>query len=163
MSVPTLPPGVPGLALRDGWGVSPIDPLRRTDMDDGAVALERRFHLVRTLYAIAWELNAAQFDLVQVWWADVLDGGTKWFLAPVVEGLRSEARQVRFTKPPAITSPACGIYLLTGEVETADLPRMTPAERMATEVWLTRAGDVQSIIDQLTAINAVLDGMEPWA
>lgn len=163
MTVPTLPAGVPGLALRDAWSVQPDDPLRRTQMDDGQVAVERRFHRLRAIYGVAWELTAAQYDLVQVWWADILDAGQSWFLAPVVEGLRTELRQVRFVAPFGVTSPACGIFVLQGEVELADLPRLSAAQRMALELWLDRAGDVQSIIDRLSAINAILDQMEPYA
>lgn len=157
-----LPSALPGLVLRDPWSMVPSDVLRRTEMDDGQIAVSRKLDQIRTVYSIAWELDAVQYDLFVAWYADGLDAGRLWFGAPVVEGTRTRSAKMRWTKPPAATSLACGTFVIAGDVEIADLPRVDPARRMALTVWYARSGDVQSVIDSMQTILDALAIVEPF-
>lgn len=164
MSYPTLPLGLPACALREGWQVVADDALRRTDMDDGQVAVTRRFHRLRTVHSLSWELNGYQLDLALQFWADDLSAGAAWFHCPIVEGSRTRTQLVRFASSPpfTVTSPAPGVFRVAFEAELRDLPRLTSTERMALEVWASTPEDVADLTARLKALADTLEAIPQW-
>ncbi len=164
MTYPVLPPALPGLALRDDWTLTPDDPHRRTEMDDGAVAVTRKNALLRAVYAVSWDLSALEYDAAVAFWADELNAGQSWFIAPVVMGRGNTPQRVRFasTPPWTATSPANGRFQLTFELEVKDLPRLTSAQRIAIYEYLDPGIDVAEVTGRIAALNAILDGMATW-
>ncbi|WP_425092011.1 hypothetical protein [Tropicimonas sp. S265A] len=163
MSYPTLPAAIPALALRENWSSQPIDPLVRTDLDDGGTALERKFSRVPVLYSLAWRLDGGQYDLFMDFWLRDLDAGRHWFLCPIVEGLRERMQVVRiFGEPPRAGSPANGIFEVSFQAELRELEGLNFAERIALDAWIVSDRDVTDLIADLTPVVAALEAMPRW-
>ena len=154
MSYPMLPVGFPACALRDDWQEQPIDPHRRTEMDDGAQAIERKLHRLRTIYTITWELSGLQYDQAKAFWADTLDAGKAWVYAPVVEGHQTALQLCQFVSNPPWTgvSPAPGIFQLSFELAVRDLPRLSATEAAAVEVYMAYRDEYDSIVARYSAL-----------
>lgn len=130
------PAGMPGKLLRDGWGMTPQSPLKRTEMDDGSVAVTRRFHRVRTTFQVRWDMTPVQFEVFKDFWLRDLDGGRAWFDAPVFTGTAEETLTVRFARidPPwEAVSPRPGLIEVRAELEIADLPALSDEDRATLE------------------------------
>lgn len=164
MSYPVLPPQIPACALRDEWSVRPINPLRRTEMDDGQIAVERRLSRLGGIQTLAWEMGGREFDLLVAFWQQDLNGGEAWFRAPVVEGSRTVARLMRFASDPPWqgTSPANGWFRFSFEAELRELPALSQAERIALEVALADGSAPGDFADQLEPIVAAFEELPTW-
>lgn len=165
MIYPSLPAVIPACALRGEWMLAPVDPARRTEMDDGYVAVERRLSRLSGTQRLVWEMTGPALDLLIAFWADDLNGGTAWFTAPVIEGSRTELRLIRMTggQPPwQATSVAGGVFRFAFDAEIRDLPLLSAAERMAVEQWLARDRDVTQLIADLTVITDRIEDLASW-
>lgn len=164
MSYPSLPSQIPACALRDDWSMRPVNPLRRTEMDDGQIAVERRLSRLGGIQTLSWEMSGAQFDLLVAFWADDLNGGESWFRAPVVEGIRTVPRLMRFASDPPWQgiSPANGWFRFSFEAELRDLPLLSMAERMALEAYLLDPSGLETFCDELEPIVTVLEELPTW-
>lgn len=83
MTLITLPAYLPQYSLRNGWSRVPVSPHKRTEMDDGEIAVARRFARTRGLEQMTWELDQYQFDIATHFWEVDLNAGGDWFLAPL--------------------------------------------------------------------------------
>lgn len=164
MTIPVLPSVIPACALRPDWSVSPVDPLRREEMDDGYLTVTRRLSRLAGMQTLVWEMTGEAFDLLVAFWADDLDAGAKYFYCPVVEGSRTCMRMVRMSGNPPWqgSSPANGVYRFAFEAELREIPLLTFGERAATEAWLLAGQDVSGIIDGLTPIVTALEALPTW-
>jgi hypothetical protein len=167
MSYPILPRVVPACALRDDWSLSPVDPLRRTELDDGNFAVERRLHRLPGRQTLSWRMTGPQFDVLVAFWKRDLDGGVAWFQCPIVEGSRTELRLVRFSASPPWTgtSPANGIFRFSFEAELREIPHLNDDELMATIVSIDAAtpAELDGLIQQLTTVVDDLEGLILWS
>lgn len=139
MSVPVWIEGLPANVLTEGWGVRPEAPLRRTEMDDGGVAVTRRLHRTRTVLPVRWEMTDTQWRVFLDFWLVDLAGGQAWFDCPLTLGRSIQTLRVRFvqTSPPfQVTTPAPGYKDVATELEINDLPALAPATRAAFEAQL---------------------------
>lgn len=143
--------------------MTPDDPARRTEMDDGAVAVRRRFHRLRTIIGLSWDLTPHQFALFKAFWALDLDAGTGWFEAPVFDGDCTAVRRLRFAASPPwrASQPVNGRLQVASEVELADLPVYTGNDRLSLEIDGVMAGGlagIQSDLEEALALLPRLDG-----
>lgn len=163
MTYPTLPSVIPAGALRQPWGVTPIDPLRRTQLDDGAVALERKFSRLPGLYTIVFELSGPEFDIMMNFWQCDLNAGQSWFLCPIAEGMRERVQLVRMGPSPwQGGSPANGVYHFSWQAEVRELPTLTQAERIAVDAWLQCERDVDELIIELNTLFPDIEEVPYW-
>lgn len=163
-TLPAFPAFLPLKVLRDSWSMVPDSPLRRTEMDDGAIAVERRFARVRTVVSVGWDFDGAGFELFRHWWLHDLDAGARWFQAPVFEGLGETTRSARFASNPPwqATSPVNGVLTVTFQLELLDLPVITAQERTVLEIARTDPQEVPAIAALMTEIVAKLGGTPQW-
>ena len=164
MTYPTIPSQIPACALREDWSMRPVNPLRRTEMDDGHIAVERRMSRLSGIQTLSWEMQGPQFDLLVAFWAEDLNGGESWFHAPVVEGTRTVPRLMRFASDPPWqgTSPANGWFRFTFEAELRDVPVLALAERMALECWLAEPEVLWLFNAALEPIVAAFEDLPTW-
>jgi hypothetical protein len=151
-------------ALRQDWSMRPVNPLRRTEMDDGMIAVERRMSRLSGIQTLSWEMSGAQFDLLVAFWAEDLNGGESWFQAPVVEGTRTVPRLVRFAADPPWqgTSPAGGWFRFAFEAELRDIPLLSLSERMALEAYIADPAGIEAFCDALEPIVEVFEELPSW-
>lgn len=74
------PPTLPGISI-EGYGVNPIDPAIRSQME-GSNTKARRITKVRSdKVPVTWEMTDAQFYTFRLWFDDPAgaNGGTSWF------------------------------------------------------------------------------------
>lgn len=153
------PNALPARVLREGWSVRPVSPLRRTEMDDGAIAVTRRFARVRTVLPVRWEMTADQFEVFKDFWLRDLGAGQAWFDAPVFLGFAAVVKRVRFASADPVwtaESPAPGIVFVAAELEMSDMPALTDAERAAFEANLILFGGADAVAAEIAAANARL-------
>lgn len=160
----TLPGYLPQCSLRTDWTLSPINPNRRTEMDDGETAVSRRFSRIGGTMGMGWELDGAQFAVAQDFWARDLNGGASWFLAPVFLGLEPVIAQCRFSSDPPWTasSPKNGVIKMTFELDIRELTVLSPAQRMALNIWLDAREDIDGVTAALKRISTALEDLPQW-
>jgi hypothetical protein len=153
-----LPESLALVPLRSDWSESPVDPHRRTPMDDGEIAVTRKLTRIPSVQSVTWELSRAQMQLWRDFWAKDLDGGANWFEAIVVDGYRNSRRACRPSgeTPWTAVSPAGGIYMVTLQLELREIASMSSAERIAFDAFVSCNSDVVSITARLAAINIAL-------
>lgn len=79
----TLPP-----PLASGYGINPVDPTIRTDMEVGAARVRRRTAARNDKVSVSWVMTDAQFAIFRVWYDDAAEaaGGAAWFSASLAVG-----------------------------------------------------------------------------
>lgn len=163
MSYPSLPPVIKACTLREPWSLAPVDPLRRTPMDDGATAVERKFSRLPGIYSIVFEVDGAQYDVLVDFWRRELDAGANWFYCPIVEGMRERVQVVRmFDGPFQATSPAQGVFRYTWQAEVKDIPALTQGERIAVDTWLLSDRDIDDVTAALAPVEGKLAQVLAW-
>lgn len=160
MAVPVFPCALPCRMLREQWSMEPRDPNRRTEMDDGTMAVRRKLHRIPVEIGVGWEMDRRQVGVFKAWWKTDLDGGVLWFDGPVFDGVCAGSARLRFVDgdPPwRITQPQNGRFLVVAKVEIKDLDVWDADEREAAEIdilYPTGASgledDLQSAIEELS-------------
>ena len=104
--------------LASGYGIAPMDPTLRTDMEAGMPRVRRRTSARNDRITLSWIMSDAQAAIYRSWFDVDIAGGASWFtvdLALATGGLvPSEAR---FTKPPALAHLGRLKWQVSGEVE----------------------------------------------
>lgn len=72
----------------DGYGLTPVDPVIRTDMEAGAPRARRRSAARNDRIAVAWVFTDAQMATFRTWFDDPAEaaGGANWFYLNVIIG-----------------------------------------------------------------------------
>lgn len=142
----------------------PKSPNRRTEMDDGAIAVTARHSRVRTVIMVRWRLTPAQYELLGDFWERDLSKGTAWFSAPVFEGLRVRHHDARFAAEDPFTSssPLSGVFEVATELELRERPRLTQAERIAIDTSLRHPEDMTDIVAAMSAIADRHEELPSW-
>jgi hypothetical protein len=95
--IPVYPEGLP-LPLRENYGFTPVNNIRRTQMDSGRARQRIEFRNVPTLAQLSWMLTDVQARLFEAWAAQVAGAG--WFTMTLLTPLGFEDYEVRFTETP---------------------------------------------------------------
>lgn len=97
MAIPAYPAGLP-CPLRDNYGFTPVNNIRRTPMDSGRARQRIEFRNVPTLVSLQWIFTQPQAALFEAWAAQVVGAG--WFSLRLLSPLGFTDEEVRFTETP---------------------------------------------------------------
>lgn len=150
-----LPESLRVVPLRVGWQETPVDPHRRTQMDDGQVAVTRKLTRIPVLQSVTWELSAVQLELWRDFWINDLDAGSNWFYALVVDGVRNTLRACRLggDTPYTAVSNFSGFYEISLQLEIREVASLSASERMVFDAYVLLKGDVDGVASTLASIN----------
>jgi hypothetical protein len=121
MPIPAYPEGLP-CPLRESYGFTPVNNIRRTPMDSGRARQRIEFRNVPTMVSLRWTMTSPQASLFEAWAAQVVGAG--WFTLNVLTPLGFEDQEVRFTETPVggeLTGKFLWRYSVTCEVRNRPL------------------------------------------
>jgi len=110
--------------IRDDYGFSPANRIRRTEMDSGRARQRIEFDSVPTFTPVTFLFTAQQAALFDAW-ADQV-AGSSWFEFPIWTPLRYESEEVRFTASPSGPIPVhgTGMWQYTAQLEVRFKPQL---------------------------------------
>lgn len=76
------PAGLP-YPLRQGYGLTPVSPLRRSELQTGRARQRRSYTSVPTMADVSWLMNDRQAMIFEGWFRDGLLDGAQWFDCPL--------------------------------------------------------------------------------
>ena len=164
----TLPPSLPQCSLRSGWSLSPVDPNRRTELDDGDIAVERSLSRTRTIVGMLWELSPPQKEVALDFWQRDLHAGQAWFMAPVSVGTCVRILSCQFhvggnQEPPfVVTSPQNGVFHMQFQLATRELPVLTPNQRMAFDLYIEQRSEIEGLTSKLQEVIDAVEALGTW-
>lgn len=97
MAIPFYPEGLP-CPLRENYGFTPVNNIRRTPMDSGRARQRIEFQNVPATVNLQWIMTASQASIFESWAAYVAGAG--WFEMTLLSPLGFETQEVRFTETP---------------------------------------------------------------
>lgn len=97
MAIPVYPEGLP-CPLRENYGFTPVNNIRRTPMDSGRARQRIEFPNAPSLVQLSWIMTSPQAMLFEAWAAQVVGAG--WFTMTLLTPLGFDAQEVRFTEVP---------------------------------------------------------------
>lgn len=97
MAIPTYPEGLP-CPLRENYGFTPTNNIRRTPMDSGRARQRIEFRNVPTMVNLQWIMSELQARLFEAWAAHVAGAG--WFEMEILTPFGFETVELRFTETP---------------------------------------------------------------
>lgn len=130
--LPEYPHDLLPLPLREGYGLTPVSPLMRTDMQSGRAKQRRRYQSTPTQAPINWIfIQPGQALLFEQWYQHVLMDGALWFNMKLrtPEGVKFyKCRFVDIYKGGELDGPNYWRY--SAELELWERPTMDP-------LWVT--------------------------
>lgn len=93
------------MPLREGYGFTPVSPIRRSNKVSGRSVQRRLYKSVPTVAAVRWILSDAQALAFEAWFDEQLVSGSQWFECPlkVPGGIRAyKARFVDIYEGPTL-------------------------------------------------------------
>lgn len=121
MPIPVYPEGLP-CPLRESYGFTPVNNIRRTPMDSGRGRQRIEFRNVPTMVSLQWIFTEPQARLFESWAAYSVGAG--WFTLNLLTPLGFEDQEVRFTETPVggeLTGKFLWRYKVTCEVRNRPL------------------------------------------
>lgn len=97
MPIPAYPEGLP-CPLRESYEFTPVNNIRRTQMDSGRARQRIEFRNVPTMVQLSWIMSPMQARLFEAWAAQVVGAG--WFEMELLSPLGFNTHEVRFTETP---------------------------------------------------------------
>lgn len=97
MPIPVYPEGLP-CPLRENYAFTPVNNIRRTNMDSGRARQRIEFRNVPTMVQLSWIMSSPQATLFEAWAAQIVGAG--WFTMTLLTPLGFEDQEVRFTETP---------------------------------------------------------------
>lgn len=97
MAIPVYPEGLP-CPLRESYAFTPVNNIRRTNMDSGRARQRIEFRNVPTMVQLSWIMTEVQARLFEAWTAQIVGAG--WFTMELLTPLGFNAHEVRFTETP---------------------------------------------------------------
>lgn len=124
MAIPVYPEGLP-CPLRETYAFTPVNNIRRTNMDSGRARQRIEFRNVPTMVQLSWVMRAPQARLFEAWAAQVVGAG--WFNMELLTPLGFDVTEVRFTETP-VGGELTGKFLWRYKVvcEVRNRPLMPP-------------------------------------
>ncbi|CAI3796052.1 hypothetical protein [Rheinheimera sp. MM224] len=130
--LPEYPHDLLPLPLREGYGLTPVSPLMRTDMQSGRAKQRRRYQSTPTQAPINWIfIQPGQALLFEQWYQHVLMDGVLWFNMKLrtPEGVKFyKCRFMDIYKGGELDGPNYWRY--SAELELWERPTMDP-------MWVT--------------------------
>lgn len=71
------------LPLREGYGFTPVSPIRRSNKVSGRSVQRRLYKSVPTVAAVRWIFSDSQALAFEAWFEDQLISGSQWFECPL--------------------------------------------------------------------------------
>lgn len=71
------------MPLREGYGFTPISPIRRSNKVSGRAVQRRLYKSVPTILAVRWMFSDAQALAFEAWFDEQLVSGSQWFECPL--------------------------------------------------------------------------------
>ncbi|WP_430491843.1 hypothetical protein [Pseudomonas fulva] len=93
------------MPLREGYGFTPVSPIRRSNKVSGRSVQRRLYKSVPTVAAVRWIFSDAQALAFEAWFDEQLVSGSQWFECPlkVPGGIRAyKARFVDIYEGPTL-------------------------------------------------------------
>lgn len=121
MAIPAYPEGLP-CPLRENYGFTPVNNIRRTPMDSGRARQRIEFPNAPATVPLSWIMSAPQARLFEAWAAQVVGAG--WFEMVLLTPLGFDTQEVRFTEVPVggeLTGKFLWRYRVTAELRTRPL------------------------------------------
>lgn len=121
MAIPAYPEGLP-CPLRENYGFTPVNNIRRTPMDSGRARQRIEFPNAPATVALQWIMNPQQAMLFEAWAAQVVGAG--WFSMTLLTPLGFDTHEVRFTEVPVggeLTGKFLWRYRVTCELRNRPL------------------------------------------
>lgn len=97
MAIPVYPEGLP-CPLRENYGFTPTNNIRRTPMDSGRARQRIEFPNAPTMVSLQWVFTQSQAMFFEAWTAQVVGAG--WFTMRILSPLGFTNEEVRFTEVP---------------------------------------------------------------
>ena len=130
--LPEYPHDLLPMPLREGYGLTPVSPLMRTDMQSGRAKQRRRYQSTPTQAPINWIFTQpGQASLFEQWYQHVLMDGVLWFNMKLrtPEGVKFyKCRFIDIYQGGELDGPNYWRY--SAEVELWERPTMDP-------LWVT--------------------------
>lgn len=120
----TFPSTLP-LPLSSGYGVSPIDPVIRSEMEIGPARARRTTLADNDKVSVRWVMNDEQLETFRLWFkgdaAGDAAGGAAWFAIKLHLGIGgAKIVSARFTKVFEFSQIEPNMWNVTGSLETRD-------------------------------------------
>lgn len=128
--LPTFPATLPQ-PRASGYGIQPVTPYARTDMDNGSARQRRRFTAVPSHLSVMWRFTHTQLALFEGFLAYEINLGTDWFAVGVLNGMGVNQVRARFMDDPpykAAISDSRAWFDVTATLEVKALPLPTRDE-----------------------------------
>lgn len=119
--IPAYPDGLP-CPLRQNYGFTPTNNIRRTPMDSGRARQRIEFTKVPTLVSLQWIFTEVQARLFEAWAAQIVGAG--WFTIELLSPMGFTTEEVRFTETPVggeLTGKFLWRYTVNAEVRNRPL------------------------------------------
>lgn len=109
--------------LKEGFGLTPVSPLKRTQMVTGRARQRRAYTSTPTETDLAWIFSDAQAQAFEAWFRDDLSDGAAWFNIPLLTPVGLKNYVCRFTDIYKGPTPEGGFYWrYTAPVELWERP-----------------------------------------
>lgn len=121
MAIPAYPEGLP-CPLRENYGFTPVNNIRRTPMDSGRARQRIEFQNVPSTVGLQWIMTEVQARFFEAWAAQVVGAG--WFTMTLLTPLGFEGYEIRFTETPVggeLTGKFLWRYRVTCELRNRPL------------------------------------------
>lgn len=107
--------------LAPGYGINPVDPALRTDMDVGAARVRRRTAARNDRVSVNWLFTDAQLTIFRAWFDDAATGaagGAAWFTVSLAIGTGGVVPvAARFVGVYRVSHHGALIWSVTAELE----------------------------------------------
>jgi hypothetical protein len=87
-----------------GYGIQPVTPYARTDMDNGAARQRRRFTSLPSHVSVTWRFTHTQHAIFEGFLAYEINLGTDWFAVGLLNGMGVNQVRARFMEDPPYKS-----------------------------------------------------------
>ena len=119
----TLPP-----PRVEGYSLSPLPSLLRTEMETGAARHRLRSLTAHYQVQAEWRFSQDGFAIFDAWWALNTRMGEQWFVLPLAVPLEVQAVEARFLAPWQAELLPAQRWRVTAQLEIRDLQRLTADE-----------------------------------
>lgn len=116
MAIPSYPEGLP-CPLRENYGFTPVNNIRRTPMDSGRARQRIEFPNAPATVSLQWVMTDLQARFFEAWAAQVVGAG--WFTMTLLSPMGFTQEEVRFTEVPVggeLTGKFLWRYRVTAEL-----------------------------------------------
>ncbi len=162
MTLPAWPSKYLPRPLADGYSLRPMSATIRTDMDNGAARMRRRFTRQMTAGTLRFHFRRLQFGLFDGFWRGTLNDGTAWFTIPLRNGISDDPWTVRGIAPYAAELISADVWRVTWDIEVEQIPQLSAGdlEALLAEGVFEYANDAASLY-QFVHVDYPADSIAP--